>query len=75
MELSNLDSALADFNRAIELMPTQAIVHSNRAYAYERMGRKQEALADVDAAIELDPKLLPAYSTSLQNPDGNGTEQ
>ena len=59
----NLDLALADFNRAIELMPTQAIYHSNRAFVYLHMGRKQEALADVDAAIELDPKAPHAYYT------------
>ena len=44
-------AAIADYSKAIELVPTTAIHRSNRANAYRRLNRIQEAMVDVHAAL------------------------
>jgi tetratricopeptide (TPR) repeat protein/curved DNA-binding protein CbpA len=51
----DLDRAIADFDRAIELAPGNAPAHSHRASAWGAKGDKDRALADFEAAIRLDP--------------------
>lgn len=50
-----LDAALKDCTSAIELAQTPAAALDSRAMVYFRMGRLDEALADLDAANELSP--------------------
>jgi tetratricopeptide (TPR) repeat protein len=49
------NSALADFNKAIELRPDFATAFYNRGRLKETMGDFNGALADDDTAIKLDP--------------------
>src|SRR6266496_4192063 len=55
----DLDGAIADFNRAIELDPKLAISYHNRGLAQKAKG----AIPDFNRAIELNPKFAAgAYS-------------
>jgi len=55
------DSALADFNKAIELNPDNAENYRNRGTAYFFKGEFFFALTDLNEAIRLDPKNPAAY--------------
>lgn len=50
-----LDSALKDCTRAIEIAENPSSIYDSRAMVYFRMGRMEEALADLDAALEVSP--------------------
>ena len=50
-----LDTALADCTRAIQLSDNSAPALDSRAMVYFRMGKLAEALADLDAALEQRP--------------------
>jgi len=57
-----LDKAIEDQNASIRLIPQSAQAHVNRANAYSRAKRHQEALTDYDRAIALSSgALAPAY--------------
>lgn len=53
---------VADYDRAIELDPTEARAYTNRGIAKIAMGQIAEALPDYDRAIELNPRLAGAYT-------------
>ena len=57
----DLDGAIADFNRAIELDPKLAISYYLRALAKEAKGDLDGTIADDNRAIELCPKQPRAY--------------
>jgi len=57
----DLDGALADFNRAVELDPKDSVAYYNRAYAKRLKKDPTGAIADYTKAIELDPKYADAY--------------
>ncbi|MDV3455453.1 DUF3857 domain-containing protein [Sphingomonas sp. HF-S4] len=50
-----LDTALKDCTKGIELAENPASIYDSRAMVYYRMGRMEDALADLDAALELSP--------------------
>ena len=50
-----LDAALKDCTRAIELSENSAMILDSRAMVYFRLGRLEEARADLDAALKLSP--------------------
>lgn len=52
-----LDTALRDCTRAIELMDSPASALDSRAMVYFRLDRVEEALGDLDAALESEPEL------------------
>ena len=52
-----LDTALKDCTRAIELTDTPASVLDSRAMVFYRLGRMEEARADLDAALKISPDL------------------
>src|SRR5213594_2592593 len=58
----DLDGALADFNRAIELDPKNAAAYYNRASAKMLKKDADGAIADYTRVIELDPKNVGAYN-------------
>jgi lipoprotein NlpI len=58
----DLDGALADFDRAIELDPKQSILYIARGGVKATKGDSNGAIADCNRAIELDPKQSSAYS-------------
>ncbi|PSB03729.1 cag pathogenicity island protein Cag7, partial [filamentous cyanobacterium Phorm 46] len=53
--------SLADYDRAIQLNPYNAIAYVNRGLAKYALGRNQEAITDYDRAIKLDPNYANAY--------------
>src|SRR5580692_10135027 len=52
----DLDRALTDFNKAVELDPTYAMALVDRGTAYDNKGDHAHAIVDFDAALKLDPK-------------------
>ena len=57
----DLDGAIVDFSKAIELDPKLAVAYHNRGTAKRIMGDLDGAIADSSKAIELDPQDAFAY--------------
>ena len=49
----NLDQVIADFDRAIELDPTDTLAYYNRGNAHSDLGDLDAALADYQSALAL----------------------
>ena len=60
----DLDGALRDYDRAIELAPPMPELYFNRATARAQAGQPADALADLDAVLDLDPGFRDAHLTS-----------
>src|SRR5206468_3498614 len=58
----DLDGAIADFTRAIELDSQYAHAYYNRGNVREAKGDHDGAITDYDRAIELDPKYAYSYN-------------
>jgi len=61
-EKGDLDGAIADYTKAIELDPRNAAAYNNRGAARKNKGDVDGAIADYDKAIELDPRYVRAYA-------------
>ena len=59
--LDKYKEALADYDRAIELNPDDAVAYSNRGIAKSELGQYEAAFTDYDAAIRLNPDSAEAY--------------
>jgi lipoprotein NlpI len=59
---SDLDGAVADYSRAIEIDPNYRDAYINRGNARSEKGDPDGAVADYSRAIEIDPKFAVAYS-------------
>ena len=60
-----LDEAIAEYTRAIELQPTLAEAYCKRGIAHERKGQSDLAIADYTAALGVRPFYVDAYSPSI----------
>ncbi|MCC6325893.1 MAG: hypothetical protein DCC43_04360 [Candidatus Brocadia sp.] len=60
-EKGNIQAALQDVNRAIELHGNDAVAYSNRGVMYEKMHENDRALDDYNKAIALNPDYAPVY--------------
>jgi tetratricopeptide (TPR) repeat protein len=60
--IDEIDRAISDFDRAIQLEPDNAIRYYNRGIAFSRKHQVQKAIDDYSRAIQLGPDLAPAYS-------------
>ncbi len=60
--LGDIDKAISDYNRAIEINPNFTEVYSNRGNIYFNLGNFKEAISDYNKAIEIDSKFYPAYT-------------
>jgi len=58
----NFESAIENYNRAIELDPSIAEAHFFRGNIYASMGNFEKAIEDCTEAIRLNPNLSVAYS-------------
>lgn len=71
-----LDTALRDCTKAIELSDEPAYVFDSRAMVYFRLGRMDDALADLEAALLSDPDLTPSsYMRGIVRTRMGSTEQ
>jgi Flp pilus assembly protein TadD len=57
----DLDRAISDFDRAIEISPACFIAYLSRGVAFFRKGQLDRASSDYDEAIRLDPEYTNAY--------------
>ena len=57
----DLDHAMADFDRAIDLDASIAAVHYNRGNVWSTKGELERAIADFSQAIRLEPKFFQAH--------------
>ena len=58
----DLDGAMADYNRAIEIDPKCAEAYINRGNAKSEKGNPDDAIVDLSRAIEINPKFAEAYN-------------
>jgi tetratricopeptide (TPR) repeat protein len=59
--MGQLDKAVADFSRALELDAKHAAAWGGRGVAYSALGQLEKAVADYSRAVELDPKFAAAW--------------
>ena len=60
--LGNYGRAIEDYNKVIEINPTDANAYYNRGIAYAALGNYVRAIADNDKVIEIDPTEALAYN-------------
>jgi tetratricopeptide (TPR) repeat protein len=53
--MGQIERAIANYNRALELNPDLAAAYNNRANCYVTQGEEIEALIDYDRALEINP--------------------
>lgn len=58
-----LEEAITNFTKAIELNPSHASAYSNRGLVYATKGQHNQAIADFTQAITLDPDHTGTYAT------------
>lgn len=58
--LGQLEEAIANYNRALELNPNLAAAYNNRANCYVNQGEMIDALMDYDQALDLNPSHIRA---------------
>ncbi|KAF7286994.1 hypothetical protein GWI33_002834 [Rhynchophorus ferrugineus] len=61
MKNSEYDQAIAEYTKAIELNPYNAVYYCNRAAAYTRQTQDADAIIDCKEALKLDPTYGKAY--------------
>jgi tetratricopeptide (TPR) repeat protein len=60
-DAGDFDKTIADYTKAIEINPKDAIAFNNRGNAWYRKGDYDKAIADYTKAIEINPKDAIAY--------------
>lgn len=58
----DFNKAIELFGKAIEIDPTNHVFFSNRSGAYINLGKNEEALADANKCIELNPQFVKGYA-------------
>jgi tetratricopeptide (TPR) repeat protein len=56
--LGRLEEAVAFFERGVAIRPERADVHANLAGAYLRVGRRDDALRELQIAVDLAPDTM-----------------
>lgn len=69
---NQLESALSDYEKAIELAPYAPDPYLNRGIVYERLENWEEAIADYNRVLEIDPEDPLAYNNRGNAEAGNG---
>ncbi|NLF38758.1 tetratricopeptide repeat protein [bacterium] len=65
-QCGNYEQAVDDYSASLRCEARQGVVHCNRAYAYAKLERYQEAAADVVAAMQLDYPVEPQFVDFLK---------
>ncbi|MEO6786953.1 MAG: tetratricopeptide repeat protein, partial [Chthoniobacteraceae bacterium] len=68
----DLDGAMAEFTRAIQMMPKNPAGYSNRGHVRMMKGDLDAAVADYNRALEIDPKYTSAYCGRANAKFGKG---
>jgi len=58
----NLDQAITDYNRALEINPRDAEAYNNRGIAYDDKSQHDQAITDFNRALKINPRLAGAYN-------------
>jgi len=58
---SELDQAVADYTRALQIESRYVLAYYSRGNAYAKRGRYEEAIADYDALLAINPLYPHAY--------------
>lgn len=61
-EKNEYDTAIEDYNKAIQLNPNFAEAYNNRGYAYHKKGEIDRAIEDYDKAIQIKPDDVRFYN-------------
>ncbi len=62
LDANDLDSAISEYNKAIELDPNSADAYANRGLVYFKRSLFDQAILDFTAAIAIDPKDALVYN-------------
>lgn len=54
-KLGHYELAIQDFDRVIQLEPSNSVAYFNRGSTYDSMGAHDAAISDFGRALELDP--------------------
>jgi len=57
-----LDYAISDYTKAIEINPEDYLSCNNRGKLYSQMGKHDQAIKDFDRAIKINPAFAKAYN-------------
>ena len=57
----NIQQAISDFNKAIEIYPNYAEAYYNRGTIYDKQGNSTQAISDLSRAIEINSNYVKAY--------------
>jgi protein O-mannosyl-transferase len=58
----NIDQAISDYNKAMEVDPNLVEAYNNRGNAYQTKGNLDQAILDYNKAIEIKPNYADAYN-------------
>jgi beta-lactamase regulating signal transducer with metallopeptidase domain len=61
LKKGQIEDAVADFNKAIEIYPDYAAAYQNRGSVYCFQGRFDDAVSDYNKAIDINPDLSASY--------------
>lgn len=61
IKYGNFPEAIQLYTKAIELLPSNSILHANRSMCHLTMGTGADAVKDAEKAVELDPSYAKAY--------------
>ncbi len=65
IQLKNYNSAVKWLNQAIKLMPNNASAYSNRAVAFQSLGKLQAATKDLQSSLRLNPTPATVYNLAV----------
>lgn len=61
--LGNINGAIVEFTKAIELNPKFDRAYTNRGIMWQELGESDKAIMDYDKAVEINPKQFAAYNS------------
>lgn len=65
IQLKNYNSAVKWLSQAVKLMPNNASAYSNRAVAYQSLGKLQAATKDLQSSLRLSPTPATVYNLAV----------
>jgi tetratricopeptide (TPR) repeat protein len=72
LSLNKVDEAIADFNEAIKIIPSEIYPYLSRGIGYEMQGKWDQAIADYNKVLEIKPNEAVAYNNRGNAQAGQG---